>query len=45
MKHFKEKIKGVFYVLVSRGYQEIASCGFRFRGYKVLVVVINQQET
>ena len=45
MRHFKGKITGVFYVLVSRGYQEIASWGFHFRGDKVLVEVINQQET
>ena len=44
MKHFKGKMTGVFYVLVWRGYQEIVSCGFRFRDYKVLVEIIKQQK-
>ena len=45
MKYFKEKMTGVFYILVLRGYQEIANCGLHCRRYKVLVEVINQQET
>ena len=41
MKHSKKKMTGVFYVLVSRGYQELARCGFHFRDYKVHVEFIN----
>ena len=36
MKHFKGKMTGVLYILVWRGYQELAMCGFCFRGYQVL---------
>ena len=44
MKHFKGKMTRVFYLLVWGGYQEILNCGFRFRDYRVLVEVINQQK-
>ena len=45
MKYFKRKMTGVLYILVWRGYQEIANCGLHCRRYKVLVELINQQET
>ena len=45
MKHFKRKMAGIFYILVWRDYQEVTNCGFHCRRYKVLVEVINQQET
>ena len=45
MKYFKRKMTGVLYILVWRGYQEIANRGLHCRRYKVLVELINQQET
>ena len=45
MKYFKGKMTGIFYILVWKGYPEIANCGFYCRRYKVLLEVINQQET
>ena len=45
MKYFKGKMTRVFCILVWRGYQEIANRSLYSGRYKVLLEVINQQET